>query len=290
MDNAMNTQALCLPCLAGQAHRILEMVGADEATTAETLRTVLGYLAEADYEAPSPIHTGIFCKMLTAATGVADPFGAAKRSATELALRLLPDLVARVNAAADPFDTALRVAIAGNVIDLATRDEVPVDELLGTLEETLACELDGEAIEALRAGVGKAERILFLADNAGEIVFDQPLLRLLPLERVTVAVRGGPILNDATMDDARESGLTEMVRVVDNGAAIPGTWPPSCSEEFRRIYDAADLIISKGQGNFETLFGRTVVPTWFLFRVKCRGIEVRTGKPVGTNLVLGGIM
>jgi damage-control phosphatase, subfamily I len=288
LQKAMNTQALCLPCLAVQAHRILEMVGADEATIAETLRLVLGYLAEADYDQPSPIHTGRFCEMVSAATGVADPFGPAKRSATELALRLLPDLEARVNAAADSFDAALRIAIAGNVIDLATRDEVPVEELLGTLEETLACELDAGAIAELREHVGRAKRILFLADNAGEIVFDQPLLRLLPLERVTVAVRGGPILNDATMDDARASGLTEFVRVVDNGAAIPGTWPPACSAEFRQIYGGADLIISKGQGNFETLFGRTTVPTWFLFRVKCRGIEVRTGRPVGTNLVLGG--
>ncbi len=282
----MNTQALCLPCLATQAHRILEMVGADEATIARTLRAVLGYLAEADYDQPSPIHTGVFCEMVATATGVADPFGPAKRRATELALRLLPDLQARVNAAADPFDTALRIAIAGNVIDLATREEVLVDELLGTIEETLACPLDDTAILALRDHIGRATKILYLADNAGEIVFDQPFLRLLPRDRLTVAVRGGAILNDATLEDARESGLMEIVRVVDNGAAIPGTWTPACSEEFRRIYDEADLIISKGQGNFETLFGRTTVPTWFLFRVKCRGIEVRTGRSVGTNLVL----
>lgn len=283
----MNTQALCLPCLATQAHRILEMVGADEATIAQTLRTVLSYLAEADYDQPSPIHTGVFCEMLAVATGVADPFGPAKKRATELALKLLPDLEAQVNAAEDPFDTALRIAIAGNVIDLATRDEVPVDELLGTFEETLACPLDDAAVVALRNHIGRADRILYLADNAGEIVFDQPFLRLLPLERVTVAVRGGPILNDATMDDARDSGLTEVALVVDNGAAIPGTWPPACCSEFQRIYGRADLIISKGQGNFETLYGRTTVPTWFLFRVKCRGIEVRTDEPVGTNLVLG---
>lgn len=287
LAHAMNTQALCLPCLATQAHRILEMVGADEAKIAETLRTVLSYLAEADYDQPSPIHTGKFCEMLAAATGVSDPFGPAKKRATELALQLLPDLEARVNAAEDPFETALRVTIAGNVIDLATRDEVEVGELLETLEETLTCDLDGAAIEALRGHLGRAERILYLADNAGEIVFDQPFLRLLPLERVTVSVRGGPILNDATMKDARQSGLTEVARVVDNGSAIPGTWPPACSAEFQRIYDGADLVISKGQGNFETLYGRTTVPTWFLFRVKCRGIEVRTGKPVGTNLVLG---
>lgn len=283
----MNTQALCLPCLASQAHRILEMVGADEATVARTLRAVLGYLAEADYDQPSPIHTGVFCGMVAEATGVADPFGPAKRRATELALRLLPDLQARVNGAADPFDTALRIAIAGNVIDLATRDEVLVNELLGTVEETLACPLDDDAIVALREHMGRAQRILYLADNAGEVVFDQPFLRLLPLDRVTVAVRGGPILNDATMADARDSGLTEVARVVDNGAAIPGTWPPACSPEFQRIYARADLVISKGQGNFETLYGRTTVPTWFLFRVKCRGIEVRTGQAVGTNMVLG---
>ncbi len=286
MEHAMNTQALCLPCLASQAHRILEMVGADEVTIAKTLRQILFYLAQADYDAPSPLHTGRFCAMVSEATGVADPFGPAKARANVLALRLLPDLEARVQAAENPFEAALRIAIAGNVIDLATRDEVPVEELLATIEETASCALDQAAMANLLEAVGKAERILYLADNAGEIVFDQPFLRLLPLERVTVAVRGGPILNDATLADAQAAGLTEVATVIDNGAAIPGTWPPACSNEFMDVYAGADVIISKGQGNFETLYGRTSVPTWFLFRVKCRGIEVRTGQPVGTNLVL----
>jgi uncharacterized protein with ATP-grasp and redox domains len=286
LTRPMHTQPLCVPCLATQAHRILELSGATPETTAAALRTVMRYLADADYEVPSPIHTGEFFREVARATGVADPFAPAKARATELALRLLPELHRRVEAAERPFHAAVRVAIAGNVIDLATRDEVPESELWATLEDTLSCPLDEEAIDALAAAVAGAEHILYLADNAGEVVFDQPFLKLLPRDRTVVAVRGAPILNDAILEDAHAAGLPELVRVIDNGAGIPGTWLPACSPEFQAEYAAADLLISKGQGNFETLYGRTEVPTWFLFRVKCRGIEVRTDRPVGTNLVL----
>jgi hypothetical protein len=205
-----------------------------------------------------------------------------------MALDLLPRYEQRVNSDKNPFATAIRLAIAGNVIDLATRDDVPESELLTVIEKTLAAALPTTTLESLEQAISSASRILFLADNAGEIVFDRPLLNLLPRDKITLAVRGGPILNDATLVEARASGLQDLVSIVDNGSAIPGTWLPDCSEEFQRIYDQADLLISKGQGNFETLWGRTSIPTFFLFRVKCEGIQARVHSPVDTDMLLQG--
>ena len=104
-----------------------------------------------------------------------------------------------------------------------------------------------------KAFVQQAEKILYLTDNAGEIVLDRLLIERLPLSRVTVAVRGGAILNDATREDAQTAGLDRLVRVMDNGSDALGTLLKECSESFQRCFRESDLIISKGQGNFETL-------------------------------------
>jgi uncharacterized protein with ATP-grasp and redox domains len=138
----------------------------------------------------------------------------------------------------------------------------------------------------LRKRIERAERILYLADNTGEIVLDRLLIERLPTDRVTVAVRGAPIINDATLEDAEYAGITDIVPVISNGAAAPGTVLSMCSETFVEHFDAADLIISKGQGNFETLEGRSDRPIAFLFRVKCNVVRRLSGYPVGSHVVL----
>ncbi len=124
----------------------------------------------------------------------------------------------------------------------------------------------------------RAGRILYLADNAGEIVFDRLLVEALAPQRVTLAVRGTPVLNDATAADARAVGLTEICEVIDNGSDAPGTVLEDCSREFRQRFSTADLIIAKGQGNFETL-SEAPGNIFFLFKVKCPVIATRTGLP-----------
>ena len=132
----------------------------------------------------------------------------------------------------------------------------------------------------------KAERILYLADNAGEIVLDQLLIEQLPRERITVAVRGAPVLNDATMEDARSTGLTKLVRVIDNGMDAPGTLLDLCSAEFVAAFQNADLIISKGQGNFESLIDHCGANIYFLFMAKCGLVADRVGCPLGSFVAL----
>jgi uncharacterized protein with ATP-grasp and redox domains len=151
------------------------------------------------------------------------------------------------------------------------------------IKDALTGPFDGDVGEFAGA-VSAANSILYLADNAGEIVLDRLLIEQLPLEKVTVAVRGAPAINDATTVDARVAGLTELVDVIDNGSDVPGTIISECGELFRRRYAEAGLIISKGQGNYETLSEENK-DIFFLLKVKCPVIGRDIGCDVG-SLVL----
>lgn len=140
---------------------------------------------------------------------------------------------------------------------------------------------------ALFEAAAKARSILYLADNAGEIVFDRILIEALPASRVTVAVRGGPVINDATLADAETAGIHEIATVIDNGSDAPGTLLAECSPEFRARFEAADLVIAKGQGNFETL-SDTRKHIFFLLSVKCPLVAAEVGAPVGSLVVKQG--
>lgn len=182
--------------------------------------------------------------------------------------------------------TAAKAAIAGNVIDLGAvrsgdlNESVLFEALRSAIDEPLAGGGDGFGRAVL-----EARSILYLADNAGEIAFDRLLIERLPEGRVTVAVRGAPILNDATRNDAAAVGLHEIAGIVDNGSDAPGTLLEDCRPEFRRVFEAADLVIAKGQGNYETLSDEPG-NIYFLFKAKCPVIAEHAGVPLGSHVLL----
>jgi uncharacterized protein with ATP-grasp and redox domains len=200
-------------------------------------------------------------------TGNDDPYRAVKEHSNNLALGILPDLRAKVMRSSDPFRAAVQMAAYGNVLDLGVRSELEDFHINEAIARAMTTPFDADTAE-LSDAVSKAERILYLADNAGEIVFDRLLIELLPEEKVTVAVRGRPVINDATMADAEAVGLTERVEVIDNGTDIPGTILAECSDFFRSRFERADLVISKGQGNYETL-SDVEKDIFFLLKAKC---------------------
>jgi uncharacterized protein with ATP-grasp and redox domains len=185
------------------------------------------------------------------------------------------------------FETAAKLAISGNVIDsganrlhgLAKRDLV-----LGA-HRAMAEPLAGDPVGELEHIVQGAADILFIGDNAGECFLDTFLLDLIPGRKVTYAVRGSPVLNDATLEDARAAGIDRRCRLVDTGDDAPGVLLDRCSPEFREAFDQADLVILKGQGNYESLGDMQGKTCAFLTRVKCDVIARDTGHPVGANVV-----
>ncbi len=275
----MRTYAECIPCFLRQALEAARLATDDEAVHVDLLRRVLRLAADLDLTAPPPVMSLGIHRLVRETVGDGDPYRGAKRRFNALAAELLPDMEARVAAAADPFGAAVRAAIAGNVIDLGAKSGLTEDDIRAALGRCLEAPVVGTPA-ALRDAARAAGRILYLTDNAGEIVFDRLLIERLPTERVTVAVRGRPILNDATRADAEAAGLADLVEVIDNGSDAPGTVLAECSETFRARFDAADLVIAKGQGNFETL-SDAPRPCAFILMAKCPVIARHLGCACG---------
>ena len=263
----MKTFFECIPCFVRQALDSVRLVTDDEVVHERLLREVLHATSEMDLRQSPPVMGQRIHRLIRSLTGQADPYREIKYRHNRLALELYPKLRAIVRDSDRPLETALRLAIAGNVIDLGANaglDESCVSEVV---EGALSAPLNGD-VRAFVEAVSGARMILYLADNAGEIAFDRLLLEQMPVEKVTVAVRGAPVINDATMVDAQVAGVLGLVEVIDNGSDAPGTILEDCSPEFRRRFDQADLIVAKGQGNYETL-GEVAKDIFFVLKVKC---------------------
>ena len=261
----------CRPCLIRQMESTAREAGADEELVRLVSRAAEDALEEGwnDSRTPPEISTDLY-RMVGEMVGCDDPYRDKKTKYTEEAMTLLPMVDDMVKRAEDPFTTAVRVAIAGNVIDFGTGVVGPEFDLRGKLDEYLARPFLVEDMEDLRRRVAGARSILYLGDNAGETVFDRPLLSLLPPGRVTYAAKSGAIINDATVEDAHHAGIHHHAEVVGTGARTPGTVIDRCSAGFTEIFEGADLVISKGQGNFETLSEhRREGIIFMLFVVKC---------------------
>jgi len=279
----MRTFLDCIPCFVRQALDATRFVTDDVRVQERVLRETLRAASEMDLTATPPEMGLHIHRAIRELTGVADPYRAVKEEFNEAALALYPELKERVEQAPDPLDAAARLAIAGNIIDFGVQSRLDAAEVEATVRDALTAPLLG-SVDGLRRAVAAARSILYLADNAGEIVFDRLLIERLPLPRVTVAVKGSPIINDATMDDARAAGLTDLVEVIDNGSDAPGTLLATCSPAFRRRFEAADVILAKGQANYETV-SDVEKPIFFLLKAKCEVIARDIGCPVG-SLVL----
>ncbi len=277
----------CIPCFIRQALDAARMTSDDPAVHEKILSEVLQWACTVDLKQPAPMIGQRIHRRLRQLVGRDDPYRDAKDHQNHMAMAMVPELKARIDAAADPLDMALRIAIAGNVIDLGVPGTVTDFKIRETLEKCLTEPLIGKPDE-FKAAVGKTRNILYLTDNAGEIVFDRLLIERLGPERVTVAVRGGPAINDATMPDAIAVGMQKVVKVIDNGSDAPGTVLSDCSQAFRLLFTEADMIIAKGQGNFETLSDEPG-NIHFLFKAKCQVIadhaEVKLGSHVVTSFV-----
>ncbi|NLF95136.1 MAG: DUF89 family protein [Candidatus Riflebacteria bacterium] len=274
----------CIPCFIRQALDAARMVSDDPSVHAKILNEVLQWACSVDLQQPAPVIGQRIHRRLRQIVGVDDPYRPAKDHQNRMALAMLPDLRRRIESASDPFDMAMRTAIAGNVIDLGVPGSVTEESIRISIEKCLSEPLIGDPAQFWSA-VEKAKKILYITDNAGEIVFDRLLIEKLGPSRVTVAVRGAPAINDATMADAVAAGLDQIVEIIDNGSDAPGTLLYECSSEFRQRFNEADLIVAKGQGNFETLSDEPG-NIYFLFKVKCRVVSEHAQIELGSHVVV----
>jgi len=273
----------CIPCLFKQVLDSSRMYSSDPSVHERIMREVMEWCKDMDMSKPIPVMGLTVYRRLRELTGVQDPYRAAKMRQNRMALRLLPGLRAELKAADDPFALAVRISIAGNIIDMGGAGDASLSGIRKALHHAMTEPLKGN-ITAFKHAAKKANNILYLTDNAGEIVFDRLLIEQLGPARVTVAVRGKPALNDALMADARAAGLHKITKVIDNGSDAPGTILENVSPQFAEAFMKADMVIAKGMGNYETL-SEAPRPVYFLFKAKCQMVARRAKVKIGSQVL-----
>ena len=276
----MQTYLDCVPCFVRQVLDSVKMTTDDEQIHEKVLREALCLASKMDLQQSPPAMAQKIHRFIRELTGVQDPYLQVKNRFNKFALKMYPDMKERIETSADPLETAVRLAIAGNIIDLGVKSGLAESQVERTITRSLTESLDMEALEEFRTATAQAKDILYLGDNAGEIVFDRLLIEQLPCKNITFVVKAGPIINDATMQDAEMTGLTDTVSVIDNGSDAPGTILESCSEDFRSRFAGADLVIAKGQGNYETLSDADK-NIFFVLKAKCPVIAQHLGCEIG---------
>ncbi len=273
----------CVPCFLRQALEAVRLASQDLSIQEKAIRVILQKLSEISWNTSPPhigreIHT-----LIKEVTGNPDPYLPLKKRFNQLAINLYPMLEKKVKTANDPFGTAVRLSLAGNMIDFGARPGEKID-IEKEIDGALKAPLDKQALEKFKKAVTQAQNILFLGDNAGEVVFDKLLVQEIGPQKITYVVKKKPIINDATLEDAEIVNLTDIVKVIDNGTDFPGTVLSACSKTFINIYEKADLVIAKGQGNYETLndVKKTIV---FLLKIKCPVIAKDIKRNVGDLVI-----
>jgi len=271
----------CIECTMNKVDYLLAMFEKDEEKRRRLKQEVMGIISGSPDKETSPILNARVMRFIEDRLGLGDIYSDIKKEYNRYILTLEDEVLGRINGSKDRLLTALKYAMAGNFIDFGAMNEVDKEQLERLIENAPGQEIDERQYAQFRGDLERAKNIVYLADNAGEIVFDKMFIRIIretyPQASVTVIVRGLPIHNDATALDAVEIGLTSVSSVIPNGTDIPGTALDQVNSETRRAIDGADLIISKGQGNFETLFGsgRNI---YYLFLCKCSLFADRFGK------------
>ncbi len=271
----------CYPCFFTQAIRTSRMITSDEKKIWQILNEVSLSLPEIHFGATPPEIGREVYRIISKRTGIKDPYRKIKEKCTRQALSLYPELKKLINSSEDRLMTAIRISIAGNIIDFGANFDFDLKKDVGTiLSQDFSINHYREFCEAL----DKARKILYLADNAGETVFDRFLIEEIN-KPVIYVVRAHPIINDATREDALLAGIDKVAEIVSSGCDAPGNILKFCSDEFLKVYRSADLIISKGQGNYEGLSDEDR-PIFFLLKAKCHVIARDIGIDEGSIVLM----
>ncbi|NOR51311.1 MAG: DUF89 family protein [Gammaproteobacteria bacterium] len=273
--------AACDQCFMRQAGDAASRCNLPPEQKEALLKRIEAELAQFPSESTPPVRASRIHALIREISGNPDPYLQAKHESTEHALTFYPRLKQMIEEAEDPIDMAVRLAIAGNIIDLGVASEY---DLEASIERVLRITPAINHMAQLKEAIAQADTILYLADNAGETVMDRLLIETIN-KPVTYVVKGGPAVNDATLKDAIAAGINQVAEIIDNGAATLGTLLNQCSAPFIEQFDRAELIIAKGMANYEGLTG-TQAPIFFLFQVKCAVIGAHMGVPEKSIIVM----
>ena len=300
----MKTYLDCIPCFFRQALEGARITQASPRQQKWIIDEFAKKIPKISLEASPPEIARFGYALLKRISPNGDPYKDIKQKSNRIALRLLGKLKNKVSHSQDRLLAALELAIAGNIIDFGVKNNLNVKaelkKILAQEHSSVHPALSDKNMKKKRKGgvhkrsifhysefrraLKRAKNILYLADNAGEVVFDRVLVeeikKVYPDKNIYYAVKAKPIINDALFEDAKACGIDKTAWVISNGTDAPGTILTLCSKKFKRIYKSADLVISKGQGNFESLSNEKR-PIFFLFMVKCPVVAKETSSKLG---------
>jgi uncharacterized protein with ATP-grasp and redox domains len=276
----MQTYLDCIPCFIRQSLDAVKLATDDQRVQEQIIHHALDLAGKMDFSSSPPAMAQIIHRKIRTLVKNNDPYKQKKQHFNEFALSLFPKFKELVANFGKPLEAAIRLAIAGNIIDLGVKSSLGLPEAEKVINNALTDFFDAAVLEDFKTETENAKNILYLADNAGEIVFDRFLIEQIGADKITFVVKGSAVINDATIDDASAAGLTDIVEVIDNGDDAPGTILASCSKYFQERFKKADLIIAKGQGNYETL-SRVRHNIYFILKAKCPVIARDIGCEIG---------
>jgi hypothetical protein len=261
------------------------MTTKNEKVHRKILDQVMEKLSQLPLEASPPEIAQIVYSMIKEITKNGDPYREAKKGQNELALKLYPEFKEMIARSEDPLFFSLKLAIAGNIIDLGIQKKV--DDIKGEVLSAFNAPLAVNHYSKFKKDLMNSRMLLYLGDNAGEIVFDKILIEQVRQTKdikVIFVVRGSPIINDATMEDAEFVGMETVAEVISNGFDAPATVLSKSSPEILELFSRADMIIAKGQGNYESLSSKDK-NIFFLLKAKCSVIAKDLGVEEGDTIL-----
>jgi len=277
----MKTYLDCIPCLLNHSLKAARAVTDDEDIHRQVLNAMAAMIPQLSLGLKPPEIAQEAYRLIRQITGHSDPFHKVKAEANADALALYPRLVKIVVDAEDPLLTACKLAIAGNSIDLGPEfGQVTMENLV---ETALGSNIDSRDYQRFQNSIASSYRIIYIGDNTGEIVFDRLLIEQLHKAKkldVFFVVRERPVINDATRDDALDVGMDKVARIISSGSDAPAAILSQCSRKMVELFYSADMIIAKGQGNYEAL-DEEKGNIFFLLRAKCSIIADRLSVEIG---------
>ncbi|MDD5052392.1 MAG: ARMT1-like domain-containing protein [Sulfuricurvum sp.] len=278
----MTIQNECIECISAQSRRVCQAIHANEALTHQIINYVETSLKDADFTLSPPVIAAPLYEKMAELAAMEDLYKEQKEHATQQAISYIPFLKETIANCNDPYLATLKTAVVGNVIDLAA--EVSFD-----LHEAIISVFDMpfhlNDTDTLRKKLLTTHHLLYIGDNAGEHVFDmltiESLQTLFPHLTITYMVRGNPIINDVTMDEALEANMQSICTLIDSGVPTPGFVYELASPEAQQLFDTADLIIAKGMGNYECMTPQRRDNICFLLKVKCSVVAASLNREIG---------
>lgn len=272
----------CIACIINQSVKVANAINADETLSTKLRSTVENMSKDFSFsDTPPEIAAYVYEEMAEIAKKY-DLYDEVKEHSTQKALAFVPLLKEKLQNSDNKLLTATKIAVAGNVIDLAAEVEFDLED---ELEKIFHTDFDYNDFDIFKEELSKSKSVVVLGDNVGEHIFDhlfiQTLKELYPSINLTYMVRGNPIINDVTIKEAKEAGFNQICNLVDSGVNTPGFTYERATDEARELFDNADLIISKGMGNYECMSPAHRDNICFLLKVKCSVVASSLGKEIG---------